>query len=209
MIWRKPISFCVLAPVLVLGGTAAHAAASNDLTRFFDRVRSVSGSFEQVVTGDDNKLLERSDGSFWIARPGKFRWDYARPYNQEIVADGERVWVYDPELRQVTVRPLDTSIGNTPALLLAGQGRIQDHFIVRDLAARDGVAWMELKPRSAEADYQAIRIGFRNGQLHALELAGGFGQTTRVTFRDTRENAAIGKERFAFRVPNGVDVIRE
>lgn len=205
MMWRAAIMTCTLAMLPVL----ASATASSDLTHFFDRVHSVSGSFEQVVIGDDDKVIGRSDGSFWIARPGKFRWDYARPYTQEIVADGERVWIYDPELKQVTVRPLDASIGNTPALLLAGKVRIQDHFIVRELPARDGVEWMELKPKSADADYQAIRIGFRNGHLHALELAGGFGQTTRVTFRDTRENDRIGKDRFAFRVPEGVDVIRE
>lgn len=203
------IPSAVLALPLFVFASAAWATASEDLARFYDRVRTVNGRFEQVLIDERGKQIEKSAGLFWIARPGRFRWDYAEPYSQEIVADGERVWVYDVDLKQVSVRAMDASLGNTPALLLAGSPRVRDHFQVRDLAPRDGLQWVELKPKSKDTGLEAVRIGFAKGTLRVLELADGFGQTTRVTFSDTRENGAIDKGRFAFRTPQGVDVIRE
>jgi outer membrane lipoprotein carrier protein len=199
----------VLALPLVVFASAAWASASEDLARFYDRVRTVNGRFEQVLIDESGKQVEKSAGQFWISRPGRFRWDYAQPYSQEIVADGERVWVYDADLKQVSVRAMNASLGSTPALLLAGSPRVRDQFTIRDLPARGDLQWAELKPKARDSGLDAVRVGFAAGRLRVLELADGFGQTTRVTFSDTRENDTIDKGRFAFRTPPGVDVIRE
>ncbi|MEK7207812.1 MAG: outer membrane lipoprotein chaperone LolA [Pseudomonadota bacterium] len=188
---------------------AVQKTSVDSLQRFFTQVNSYSARFSQVVLDESHKTIQESSGSLWIERPNRFRWNYDAPFKQQIVSDGRRLWVYDVELQQVTVRSLGNGLGETPAMLLAGRGRLEDNFSVKPLEARDNLAWAQITPRRKEGGYEDIRAGFASGKLRALEMVDGFGHTTRITFHAPQENAPIEPSRFSFKPPEGVDVVGE
>ncbi|MDH5650083.1 MAG: outer membrane lipoprotein chaperone LolA [Gammaproteobacteria bacterium] len=183
------------------------AGASAYLEHFFSQVNTFSGSFDQVVMDEGMNAIQESSGYLWIKRPGKFRWEYELPYAQQIIGDGSQLWIYDVELRQVTHKKMSGALGQTPAMLLAGKGQIQDRFIVKALENKDKLEWLQLQPKTADGGYETIRVGFDHGALRVLEMVDGFGQTTRVTLRRTKENKKISDDKFNFKPPKGVDVI--
>ena len=150
-----------------------------------------------------------SSGSFEFARPNRFRFAYRAPYEQLIVGDGERVWLYDVDLQQVTVRPVDRALGATPAALLAGAALERD-FDLRPLPAAQGLEWVDAQPkvRADAAGFQSLRIGFRGRTLAALEVVDGFGQRSQLAFSDVVINGAPAPDAFRFTPPKGVDVIK-
>jgi outer membrane lipoprotein carrier protein len=188
---------------------AASRTVLDDLRRFFSETNTFSARFDQVVLDDAHQPVQHSSGMLWIERPNKFRWDYDKPYQQQIVADGKRLWIYDVGLEQVTVRPLSGGLGDTPAMLLAGRGRLEDNFTIKPLEPRDNLEWAQLTPRRKAGGYEDIRVGFDQGRLQVLEMADGFGNTTRLTFHAVRENPKIDAARFSFTPPAGVDVVGE
>ena len=194
---------------LLLAASPVHADTIGSLERFFHDVRSYSAGFEQVVLDRDGQAQQRSSGHLWIARPGRFRWDYTTPYEQHIIGDGKKVWVYDVDLQQVTVRPMGRALGDTPAMLLAGQGSLSAQFVIKDEGTRDGLAWAQLEPHDKEAGFERIELGFKGTSLRELRLADSFGQTTRITLHDVRENVPIDAARFRFTPPPGVDVLQQ
>jgi outer membrane lipoprotein carrier protein len=205
----------ILAVMFLLSMGSAMAATNepksgaDSLRRFFHEVNSFSARFKQVVFDETLKPIQESSGILWIERPNKFRWDYEKPYKQQIVADGKRLWVYDVGLQQVTVRDLTGGLNDTPAMLLAGKGRLEDNFTIQPLDAQDKLTWVQLKPRHKDSGYDDIRIGFAQGKLRVIEMVDGFGHTTRVTLESPRENARIESTRFSFTPPEGVDVAGE
>ena len=204
----------ILLSLLLIGVNGAHAANSSksgteSLRRFFNEVNSFSARFNQVVLDERLSPIQESSGTLWIERPDKFRWDYDKPYQQQIVADGKRLWVYDVGLQQVTVRPLSGGLGDTPAMLLAGRGRLEDNFTIKALSTQNDIEWVQLSPRRKDSGYEDIRIGFSQGKLRLLEMVDGFGHVTRVTLESPRENARIDPARFSFTPPEGVDVVGE
>jgi outer membrane lipoprotein carrier protein len=205
--------FLILLPLLFLTGLAQSAdvpkSGIDSLRRFFSEVNSFSARFTQVVLDERLSPIQESSGTLWIERPNKFRWDYEKPYKQRIVADGERLWVYDVGLQQVSVRPLSGGLGDTPAMLLAGRGRLEDNFTIKPLSTQNDIEWVQLSPRRKDSGYEDIRIGFVLGKLRVLEMVDGFGQVTRVTFQSSRENPRIEPNRFSFTPPEGVDVVGE
>lgn len=206
---RIPAAVAAMLAAWSLALPAAHADAVTTMERFFDEVRTFRADFDQVVLDESLNRIEESSGKMWIARPDRFRWNYEAPLEQEIVGDGERVWVYDVELEQVTVRPMQAALGQTPAALLAGRGDLEDNFTVNDLGRQGQLDTVELEPVSAESGYESMRIGFEGTELRLLELDDRLGQTTRITFRNVRENVEVAPERFLFEPPAGVDVIDE
>jgi len=205
----------ILAAMFLLGMSSAMAATNapksgvDSLRRFFHEVNSFSARFKQVVLDESLKPIQESSGTLWIERPNKFRWDYEKPYKQQIVADGKRLWVYDVGLQQATVRDLTGGLNDTPAMLLAGKGRLDDNFTIQPLDAQGKLMWVQLKPRHKDSGYDDIRIGFAQGKLRVIEMVDGFGHTTRVTLESPRENARIESARFSFTPPEGVDVVGE
>lgn len=195
--------------VLLLVVAPAHADATASLEHFFHDVHSYSASFKQVVVDRGGQTLQQSTGRLWIARPGRFRWDYTKPYEQHIIADGKKVWVYDVDLQQVTVRDMNRSLGDTPALLLAGQGSLHQQFAIKDTGTHDGLAWVQLTPHQKNAGFERINLGFRGSALEELRLIDSFEQTTRITLSDGRENIRIDPARFRFTPPPGVDVLQQ
>ncbi len=205
--------FLILFPILFLTGFA-HAASNSksgtdSLRRFFNEVNSFSARFSQVVLDEQRSPVQESSGTLWIERPNKFCWDYEKPYKQQIVADGKRIWVYDAGLQQVTVRLLSGGLGDTPAMLLAGKGRLDDNFTIKSLSAQNDLEWVQLTPKHKDSGYEDIRIGFMQGKLRALEMVDGFGHMTRITLDSPRENVRIESTRFSFTPPAGVDVVGE
>jgi len=194
---------------MALATTLAQASATQDLHRFFNQVQRYQARFTQVTVDEAKKLIQESSGNLWIERPGKFRWNYSTPFEQQIVGDGKQVWVYDVELKQVAVRGMQGVLGATPAILLAGKGNLEIVFTIKDLGREGALDWVQLKPKKKDGGFEDIRIGFEKGKIRILEMIDGFGQTTRVTLHDAQENAAIGAEKFNFKPPAGVDVITE
>ncbi len=195
--------------VIAMLSWAPEVQAANDLQRFFDDVQSYTAKFSQVVLDESFNLLQESSGTLWIQRPDKFRWDYDIPFEQHIVGDGERIWVHDVELQQVTVRRVSGGLGATPALLLAGRGKLDENFSVNSLGLQGQLEWTQLIPKNKDGGYEEIRIGFENGRIRILEMIDSFGQTTRIALRDANENAEINAGKFVFEPPPGTDVVGE
>jgi outer membrane lipoprotein carrier protein len=205
------IRILALIILAALSAQAVFAAVTpsglDGLRRFFNQVRSYTAGFNQVVLDEALNVIQESSGTLWIQRPNKFRWNYDAPYKQQIIADGSRIWVYDEELRQVTVRPLSGGLGDTPAMLLAGQGKLDDNFSVGKLGSQGTLDWVQLNPRRRDGGFETIRVGFEKGRIRSLEMIDGFGQTTRVTLNDGKENTKIDTDQFSFTPPEGVDVV--
>jgi len=166
----------------------------------------------QEIVAEDGTPGERASGTLAVLRPGRFRWDYREPYRQLIVADGERLWIYDEDLEQVTVRPQERALGRTPLQILgAPAGRALEGFAVRELGLRGGLEWVELLPQGGDGpgDFERIRVGFDGPRLARMELVDAYGQTVRLRFEAVERNPALAEALFRFTPPPGVDVVRE
>jgi outer membrane lipoprotein carrier protein len=189
--------------------TAAHADALERFRSFLASTQSARADFQQTVYGRDGKMTQSSQGSFVFLRPGRFRWTYSKPLDQVIVGDGERVWIYDRDLNQVTVRKISKALGSTPAALLAGASDVEKAFELTDSGTRDGLEWLEAKPRDPDAGFERIRMGFSATGLAAMELTDNFGQTTRLRFSNLQRNPKVDPAEFRFEPPKGADVLGE
>jgi chaperone LolA len=213
MIERLSPIFRFLSPLLLgLGCLAVPAAqagiGTERLHSFLEDVKSLSADFEQVLLDADREEIQRSSGTVAIQRPNRFRWDYELPYEQLILTDGDTFWIYDSELKQVTIRALTTALSRTPAVVLSSDKPIESEFTVEEQGTRRGLAWVELKPKAADTEFEAIRIGFRGPELAMMELSDSFGQITQLTFSNIRRNPRLKPGLFRFEPPQGVDIIR-
>jgi len=185
----------------------AHASGIERLNQFMASTVAATGEFEQRVVNRDRKLVQESRGTFAFVRPGKFRWTYAKPYPQVIVGDGARVWVYDEDLNQVTVRRLGQALGATPAALLAGSNEALNAFELKDEGTRDGLEWVQAIPRDKDSGFERIRMGFGFSGIERMELVDAFGQTTDLRFSGLRRNPRVDPALFSFTPPKGADVV--
>jgi outer membrane lipoprotein carrier protein len=195
--------------LVLLFSVTAQAAAIDRFKAFVRATQSARAEFEQKVHDRSGKLTQESKGSFVFQRPGLFRWVYAKPVDQVIVGDGERVWIHDRDLNQVTVRKLSAALGSTPAALLAGSADIEKAFEISDAGSRDGLEWLEAKPREREAGFERVRMGFDADGLRAMELLDHFGQTTQLRFSNLVRNPKVDRSEFRFEPPKGADVLGE
>jgi len=177
----------------------AGASGLDALHRFIAATASAQGEFVQKVYDRKHKLTQEASGTLAFLRPGRFRWTYAQPYAQLIVGDGAKVWVYDAELNQVTVRRLDRALGSTPAALLAGSGDIERAFKLSEQGEKDGLEWVEARPREKESNFETIRLGFGFSGLEIMELADNFGQTTVLSYWSAHGGLSLAVRR----VPTG------
>lgn len=195
-------ALCWSAAVLAAPSTPAQ------LQHFFHQVHTFHAHFHQVLRDDTGATIQASSGVFTIARPGQFRWIYQKPYHQVIVSDGKTLWIYDKDLAQVTERPAGSAIHGTPAQLLSGGEGLKQAFTIEQQDQRDGLHWVKLTPKSSQSDFKWVKLGFRSGQLAAMELRDSLGETSHITFSDVQVNARVPAERFHFQVPKGVEVVR-
>jgi outer membrane lipoprotein carrier protein len=187
---------------------AAAAASIERYKTFLNETQSARAAFEQKVYDRNGKLVQASRGNFVFQRPGRFRWVYDKPADQVIVGDGERVWIYDRQLNQVTVRKMSAALGSTPAALLAGASGIDQAFALSDAGEKDGLEWMEARPREREAGFERVRLGFdEHGLPQAMELTDNFGQTTFLRFSKLERNPKVNPAEFRFDPPKGADVL--
>lgn len=196
-----------VATLLVVFAGAASASGIERLNQFMTSTQSAAGEFEQRIYGRDGKVVQESRGTLAFSRPGRFRWVYSKPYPQLLVGDGARVWIYDEDLRQVTVRKLDQALGATPAALLAGSNDALKAFALKDDGTKDGLEWVEAIPREKESNFERIRMGFGFSGLERMELTDTFGQTTELRFTGFERNARVDPALFRFVPPKGADVI--
>ena len=194
--------------VWLLAAGAVRAGAVETLNEFIRDVKTGRAAFSQTVTSPDGKRTKASSGRFEFSRPNRFRFAYEKPFEQMIVADGQKVWIFDPDLNQVSARKVASALGGTPAALLAG-GTLEKDFDVTPLADQDGLAWAQATPRAPEGTFQSVRVGFRGKTLAAIEIIDSFGQRSKLSFSQFEANPALGPERFKFVVPAGADVIEQ
>ena len=199
----------LLAGLLSLLPAPAGAAGVERFREYLRSTQTAQADFEQQVFDRDRKLVQRSRGSFTLQRPGRFRWSYAQPYAQLIVGDGKRVWIYDEDLNQVTVRAMAKALGSTPAALLAGAADVERAFELSDAGTRDGLEWVEAKPREREAGFERIRLGLGTVGVQAMELTDHFGQTTLLRFTNIARNPRVDPDAFRFVPPKGAEVLGE
>lgn len=193
---------------LFLFTTQAWADTATDrLDYFFKSVGSLSSTFNQIVRDEHGGLVREAQGEFLLLRPGRFRWDYTKPYDQSIISDGQYLWIYDEELAQVTVKELSEALGSSPILLLSEPRAVKEDFIIVDSYEADGIAWVELFPKVKDTDFTKILVGLNNQGIKEMELFDQFGQHTTIRFEQVRVNHSIPASRFTFEVPPGVDVI--
>jgi outer membrane lipoprotein carrier protein len=198
----------VAATFLFFASVAAHADAVDTLKAFVRDVKTGHAAFTQTVTSPDGAKKKNSSGSFEFSRPNRFRFSYTKPFEQVIVADGQKVWIYDADLNQVSARKFSAALGATPAALLAG-GSLEADFNLAALPAKDGLDWAEATPKAKDSAFQAMRVGFRGKELAAVEITDSFGQRSLLSFMQWTANAVIVPERFQFTVPPGADLIEQ
>ena len=189
-------------------GWAAEVSVER-LKSFLGSTRSMSAGFSQVVVDEKGISGQETTGLFFVERPGKFRWEYQTPYQQTIVSNGEKVWFYDVDLEQVTIKKITGSLGSNPALLLSGQIDIDQTYVLEDLGARDGLVWVKLVPKLEESTFKYILIGMQSQRLTTMELSDNFGQLTRIYFSGVKINTTIDPKEFRLKPPPGVDVFEE
>ena len=187
---------------------AAHADAVDTLKEFVRDVKTGRSVFTQVVTSPDGAKKKSSSGSFEFARPNRFRFAYTKPFEQLIVADGQKVWIYDTDLNQVSSRRLSNALGATPAALLAG-GSLEKDFDLSPLPAKDGLEWAQATPKARDGAFQAVKIGFRGTDLAAVEIVDSFGQRSLLQFTQFASNVRLAVDSFTFTPPAGADVIEQ
>jgi len=188
---------------------AAQAGGVERLQAFIAGARTAEADFTQTVADKSGRVTQQASGKMAFARPGKFRWDYAAPYQQVIVSDGVKLWLYDADLDQATVKSLGDVIAGTPAALLAGDNAIEKYFSLKNAGEGGGLEWLEATPKNHDTTFERIRMGFKGDVLVQMELFDFFGQRTTLKLSRFARNPAIAPSRFTFAPPKGADVIGE
>jgi outer membrane lipoprotein carrier protein len=198
----------LLLPLLMGLAGGARADAVDSLRDFAQNVKSGKASFTQTVTSVDGAKKKTSSGQFEFVRPNRFRFVYAKPFEQQIVADGQKVWLHDVDLNQVTVRPMAQALGATPAALLAG-ATLDKEFDLEAVPAAEGLEWVQATPKVKEGPIQLLRVGFKGKDLAALDIVDAFGQRSALRFTALEQNVKLSDEQFRFTPPKGADVIQQ
>ena len=196
--------FLLILPCIVQAG------ALKSLESFVKDVRKSRAIFSQILLDKNAKIIQESSGAMQFYRPGKFRWHYKKPYQQLIIGDGKKVWFYDLDLNQVTVRKLDIAIGSSPAALLAGENAIELNFDLGEIGLQGELEWVEARPKVKEGSFESVRLGFTpTGILKKVVLHDNFGQTTVIIFSKIEKNPHLEPELFKFTPPKSSDVISD
>ena len=192
-----------LFPLLALAG------AIDQLHQFLQGTRTLKAEFAQSVISKSGRKPQLSSGLLAISRPGKLRWEILKPYPQLVVGDGEKIWIYDPELQQVTVRQAGQAVNGSPAALLAGSNELEKNFSLKEVGEAEGMTWVEATPKAGDSGFEKVRLGLVGSDLKAMELQDSFGQTTHIRFSRLERNPALPAATFKFTPPAGVDVVGE
>lgn len=201
---KKTVSFTLLLGSLLFN--TAYASAIDALKKFNADTDGISGNFTQTV--QSKKKSQTSSGSFKILRPGLFKWQYSKPYAQQIVGDGKHIWLYDVDLKQVTQSNQDQTIGDSPAAILSNKTALDSSYSLKEDGSKNGIDYVLATPKKANAGYRFIRIGFKGDNLAAMELKDSFGNQTTLTFTHIDTKPQLSRNEFKFTPPKGVDVLK-
>ncbi len=197
------VAFCLVT-------LEVNAAATDRLKSFISATHSAQANFTQQMLDKKGKRIQSASGVMQFVRPGKFRWSYQKPYEQLIVGDGNKFWMYDVDLNQVTVKKLDAALGSSPAALLSGSNEIERGFALKDIDDRDGLEWLQAIPKSGETTFEKILMGFNaKSELVVMELHDAFGHHTVLRFLELKSNPSLSPQLFKFAPPKGADVLGE
>lgn len=185
------------------------ASGKEDLNQYLKNTHTLKAQFEQTILDNKQRVLEKSSGKVQIKRPGRFRWEYEKPFSQLIVSNGKTIWLYDVDLEQVTVKPFDKQMGATPALLLSSDVSLDRQFRLQDLGKKEKLDWIQLSPKKEDLSFQVVRLAFDSNGPRVMELVDKMGQTTRLEFNQVERNPALVEQSFQFTPPKGVDVVGE
>ena len=205
---RHARHFAFAVALLALSATTAvYAGGLAQLKSFVDGAKTGRTTFRQAVVPKGRDKAQLSSGTFTFARPGRFRWSYEKPYEQLIVGDGAKLWIYDRDLNQVTTHKQDVSLGASPAALLAGDNSLERNFEFVDAGSSDGLEFVDARPRAPESGVEHVRIGFRDNLPRLMELRDTFGNVTTLTFDSFDRNVKLDPAQFVFVPPKGADVV--
>lgn len=207
---KLTLSFMLLAIAPML----AQATALEQFKSFVSSTRTARGEFTQRLVkaeGDSGamRISNASSGNFQFARPGKFIWTYQKPYEQLLQADGDKLYIYDKDLNQVTIRPLGNAIGSSPAAILFGSNDLEKNFTLSESGTRDGIEWLQAIPKAKDTNFEKIGIGLKDGTPVAMELRDSFGQVSVLTFTKFEKNPSQSPSQFRFVIPKGADVLQQ
>lgn len=204
------LSTLVLSAMLAVT-SAAQASAIDQFKNFVVNTKTAKGEFVQVqmkMVNGVSKTGKTASGTFKFARPGKFLWTYLKPYEQILQADGDKLYLYDKDLNQVTVKTLGNAIASSPAAILFGSVDLDKNFIMKDVGIKQGVEWLEAIPKTKDSQFDTIGIGMKDGVPVGMELRDSFGQLSLVTLKNFEKNPVFTPDQFKFVVPQGADVLR-
>jgi len=203
----KKIVLVFLLTVFWCGTALSEPGARQRLDNFLTDLHTLQADFRQILRDEQGGGNQFATGTFYLSRPGRFRWDYETPNNQYILADGRSVWLVEEDLEQVTQRSQKSALKGTPAQLLAGSGELDEEFKVLELDNRLGMSWLELQPKDEDAQFSRITLGFREDYLASLEMIDKFGQITSFSFTNTQRNLPLDQDLFRFIPPPGYDIL--
>jgi len=205
---KSIVAKSMAAFALLVASVAAHADAADTLRAFIRDVNTGRAQFTQTVTSPDGAKKKTSTGSFEFSRPNRFRFAYAKPFEQLIVADGQKVWIYDTDLNQASSRKFSSALGATPAALLAG-GSLDKDFDLVAVPAKDGLEWVQANPKLKDGSFKSVRVGFRGKELAAVEIIDAFDQRSLLQFNQFTPGVSFAPDAFRFTPPAGADVIEQ
>ena len=201
----------IFAAIMLLSmPLSAQASAIEKLKSFIAATHSAQANFTQEVLDQNGKRIQSASGVMQFQRPGKFRWTYQKPYEQIIVGDGAKFWLYDVDLNQVTVKKLDAALGSSPAALLAGSNEIERGFTLKESGNREGLDWLQATPKGQDSSFSSVYMAFNDkASLVIMELNDAFGHKTVLRFDHMQTNPRLPAQQFKFTPPEGVDVVGE
>ncbi len=197
------------AAFLIVISQSLHAAGLDRMKEYFQNIQSAQANFHQVVTDKQGQKTQDVTGSMRLQKPNKFRWDYNKPYVQQIVGDGDKIWLFDPELNQVTVRSFAKAASSSPAALLAGGKDIERSFTIKDTSRKGELEWVLAIPKVKETGFERLFLGFKGDELMEMELHDSFGNRTAIEFSDVQRNPKLPADTFKFVPPHDADVLRD
>jgi len=198
---------CLRAVLWLLVGLAPVLARADLVSDYFSGLESIQADFAQTVVDSNGETIQNSEGRVWMQRPGRFRWDYRTPYHQLIVADGKKLWTYDEDLEQATVKTLDSALSSTPAMLLSGYRPLAQVMDWEPDSGGDGYTWFRLHPKERDAAVEKVRIAFKGDELAIIEVVDGFGNHTRIRFSNIQRNKKLDSGLFKLKLPEGTDIV--
>lgn len=199
----------ITAIIFLLFSPLVWADGVSSLRDYFNNTNTMRAQFSQIVNDKQGRKVQEVEGTMQLQRPNKFRWDYKKPYEQQIVSDGKQVFLFDTELEQVTIRDLSKTLGSSPAAMLAGGEAVEKSFTLKNATRKDDLAWVLALPKDKESGFERVLLGFKAEKLRKMEIYDSFNHITRITFDNVERNPTLKDSTFLFVPPKGVDVVGE